>query len=332
MKKLFLFLLVSFSITACAQRLPDGWYHVDKSLSDSIVKPAIITIKDIVDVKLDSIFSEITGTTYAVIARVSKDKKVVLADATEKAIGRTIAYISDGKVVMNPMVHARIDGGRFQITGDDDAEIKEVYRRILKSYSPGEVDYEEPYSLYNDPLMDEPVTPGSDLTMRDVMRFDSLLNAWERNYRTDIKTMVSSNTASSKELEQYPHLLAMGKKVLPMLVPYLANRNNFFMLMLYDDLQDNEKLKSTYTRDGEQGRAQETVRLYVEDRLGEGERIFKSDKEKIEAMKALLDKYGGYAQEDFYSKEKRDSILVNTNYEILEAILGERWYSAGARE
>lgn len=331
MKKIFFLLLVLLCLTSCKQTLPDGWYHVDNTLSDSIVTPSILTVRDIVDIRLDSTFTQY-GKVYAISCRVSNEKRDVWADATEKAIGQTIVYISDGKVINAPRVNMRIDGGRFQITTSDSIGIKNVYQRILLNYSPGEADDMPKYSIYTDPMANEPVSPGSDITIREVMRFDSLLNAWQNDYRTDPVIMVSSNTNDARKLEQYPYLLDMGKKMLPLLVPQLVNENNFFMLTLYDDLQDNQNLIVLPRKGSEQSRARETVKKYVEDRLGIKKRVFHSDAEKLEALKTLLEKerndfikshgnVGDSIHHPFFS----DSVLMNLDYEITEALMNERW-------
>ena len=102
------------------------------------------------------------------------------------------------------------------------------------------------------------------LTGDDLEKFDSLFNAWVNNYNTNPITRLSSNTNDAKKLEQFPQLLNMGKKIIPCIITRLPDKNLFWTLTLYDELQDIDSLKSfDYTR-GEQFRAQETLRKYVE--------------------------------------------------------------------
>ena len=125
------------------------------------------------------------------------------------------------------------------------------------------------------------------LTGDDLEKFDSLFNAWVNNYNTNPITRLSSNTNDAKKLEQFPQLLNMGKKIIPCIITRLPDKNLFWTLTLYDELQDIDSLKSfDYTR-GEQFRAQETLRKYVEAKLHKKKRVFNSDQEKIKAILEL---------------------------------------------
>ena len=81
--------------------------------------------------------------------------------------------------------------------------------------------------------------------------------------------MLSSSTQDSKELEEYPQLLAMGKEILPLVVEKLLDEKNFVGLVLYDELQDNPDYKIAYDYkdstwlEGEANRAKRTVKLWV---------------------------------------------------------------------
>lgn len=155
------------------------------------------------------------------------------------------------------------------------------------------------------------------LTGDDLEKFDSLFNAWVNNYNTNPITHLSSNTNDAKKLEQFPQLLNMGKKIIPCIITRLPDKNLFWTLTLYDELQDIDSLKSfDYTR-GEQFRAQETLRKYVEAKLHKKKRVFNSDQEKIKAIRELAREYG-WEEDSTLSPREKDSILLNLDYEITE--------------
>ena len=109
----------------------------------------------------------------------------------------------------------------------------------------------------------------------------------------------------------------MGKKIIPCIITRLPDKNLFWTLTLYDELQDIDSLKSfDYTR-GEQFRAQETLRKYVEAKLHKKKRVFNSDQEKIKAIRELAKEYS-WEEDSTLSPHEKDSILLNLDYEITE--------------
>lgn len=167
------------------------------------------------------------------------------------------------------------------------------------------------------------------LTGDDLEKFDSLFNAWVNNYNTNPITHLSSNTNDAKKLEQFPQLLNMGKKIIPCIITRLPDKNLFWTLTLYDELQDIDSLKSfDYTR-GEQFRAQETLRKYVEAKLHKKKRVFNSDQEKIKAIRELAKEYG-WEEDSTLSPREKDSILLNLDYEITEETF--KFYKNGNNE
>lgn len=101
------------------------------------------------------------------------------------------------------------------------------------------------------------------LSENEISCFDSFFIAWKQNWLTNPQTQISSNTNDGKKLEEYPQLIAMGEKIIPLIVAKLIVEENFFALPLYDELQKDENLKSKNTTGGEQGRARETVANYM---------------------------------------------------------------------
>ncbi len=155
------------------------------------------------------------------------------------------------------------------------------------------------------------------LTGDDLLRFDSLFNAWVENYNSNPLTRQSSNPHDARKLEQYPQLLAMGRKIIPCIVTRLPNKSLFWTLTLYDDLQEIDSLKCLDYSRSELFRAQETVRKYVEAKLHKKKRIFHNDSEKLQAMRQLMRQYG-WEEDTTLPPHDRDSILLNMDYEITE--------------
>lgn len=102
------------------------------------------------------------------------------------------------------------------------------------------------------------------LTKEDIARFDSLFNAWEREIYSNPKTRLSSNTHSYTILPQFKERKAMGKKIIPCIVERFEKDNNtFFALPLYNELQENDSLKS-YRKTSEQDKVKEVVEKFRE--------------------------------------------------------------------
>lgn len=158
------------------------------------------------------------------------------------------------------------------------------------------------------------------LTGEEMQRFDSLFIAWKENYRTNPITRISSNTNDAKNLEQYPLLLEMGKRIIPCIITRLPVKSDFFALTLYDDLQDVDSLKCFDYSQGEQYRVQMTLKKYIEAKTGKKKREFASDAEKIKAIKELCAMRGGEIDSS-YTEAEIDSMFLNTEYEIIEDFL-----------
>ena len=134
------------------------------------------------------------------------------------------------------------------------------------------------------------------LTGDDMNRFDSLFNAWIANYNSNPDIRLSSNTRDARKLEQYPQLLAMGKKIIPCIITRLPDKSLFWTLSLYDDLQEVDSLKCYDYSHGDQ---------FLE---------------KLQAMRQLLQEYG-WEEDTTLSPHEVDSVLLNMDYEITEDML-----------
>ena len=102
------------------------------------------------------------------------------------------------------------------------------------------------------------------LTKEDIAKFDSLFNAWEKEIHNNPKAQLSSSTRAYTILPQFKELKAMGKKIIPCIIEQFEKDNNtFFALPLYDELQDNDSLKS-HRETSEQDKVSEIVQKFRE--------------------------------------------------------------------
>ena len=105
---------------------------------------------------------------------------------------------------------------------------------------------------------------GDILTTEDIAKFDSLFNAWEKEIHNNPKAQLSSSTRAYTILPQFKELKAMGKKIIPCIIEQFEKDNNtFFALPLYDELQDNDSLKS-HRETSEQDKVSEIVQKFRE--------------------------------------------------------------------
>lgn len=99
---------------------------------------------------------------------------------------------------------------------------------------------------------------------KEIARFDSLFNAWEKEILTNPKTKYSSNTQTYTTLPQFTELVTMGKKIIPYIVErFEKDSNSFFALPLYNELQEIEELKS-HSKISQQEKVKEVIRKFRE--------------------------------------------------------------------
>ncbi len=100
-------------------------------------------------------------------------------------------------------------------------------------------------------------------------KFNILFNKWKEEWQTSPTMMLSSNTNDSKKIEQYKELRAMGGIIIPLVIEKLLVEDNFFALVLYDDLQEDGSLTIKYKGldkdcfEGEQNRALRSIKLWI---------------------------------------------------------------------
>jgi hypothetical protein len=129
-----LFFGCSFSSFANEPVRPDGWYYVIDMETDSLSASPIVTLKDFDKLKLDSIQNaETDSITYRISGRLTAYGTKVWAEATERSIGKHVAFLFNGDILIAPYVNARIENGNFSIITGQDYDMKLLYEQIRRA-------------------------------------------------------------------------------------------------------------------------------------------------------------------------------------------------------
>lgn len=135
MKNKLTFILLTAAmviIGACRQpsaaHRENGWYRIVDGQLDSIALTPIVTVKDFVELRLDTDFYGKVG----IAGRVNERKRKVWADATEQSVGQRIGFVYNDSVICDPRVNMRIESGNFQISNRQGTGIAELYHRLLE--------------------------------------------------------------------------------------------------------------------------------------------------------------------------------------------------------
>ncbi len=93
-------------------------------------------------------------------------------------------------------------------------------------------------------------------------RFDERYRNWGKTWeRPDIA--VRSNAKALRKSKEFSLLVALGPRILPLVVNKLLQPDEFFALQLYDVLQDRPELRADKRGKSEQTRALATARLWL---------------------------------------------------------------------
>lgn len=114
--------------TNSAQYRENGWYLIANEQKDSIADSPIITVKDFIALEFES---DAYGT-QVISGKICKQKQIIWADATERAIGQQIGFVFNDTVITAPMVNARIESGTFQISNPHEYDLEHIFRELQK--------------------------------------------------------------------------------------------------------------------------------------------------------------------------------------------------------
>ncbi len=111
-------LLTALLLSSCAshfgnQKLADGWYEIKNPEKNIVKNRPMALASQFRSLKLDSVMSHGDGVIYTIVGQVGDSQK--WANATEKAIGKQVGFIYEGKLMCAPRVNARIESGAFMI-------------------------------------------------------------------------------------------------------------------------------------------------------------------------------------------------------------------------
>lgn len=116
--------------TQSTKRRENGWYYIVEMNQDSLSSEPIITVKEFDCLRLDTD----TFGTYSITGTVSKHRQKKWANATERAIGKHIAFVFNDLVVSAPQVNQRIGSGNFQISVPrrSSFDLPAIYQQLRK--------------------------------------------------------------------------------------------------------------------------------------------------------------------------------------------------------
>lgn len=113
-----------------SQHLENGWYTLRIQNKDTLIHEPIVTVKDFVELKLDSC----SAGNYYITGKVSKHKQQVWAEKTAQSVGHYIGFVFQDSIITAPRVNASIKSGMFQLTfaSDHPEEVCTLYQNLRK--------------------------------------------------------------------------------------------------------------------------------------------------------------------------------------------------------
>jgi preprotein translocase subunit SecD len=100
----------------------------DGKVTMSVEKSAPLTDRDVDKVKL----SKMPDGKPAIDLMLDQTAALTLEDITSKNIGRRMAVLVSGKIVLAPTIKEKIEGGHMTIAGFSEADTNAIYERIKK--------------------------------------------------------------------------------------------------------------------------------------------------------------------------------------------------------
>ena len=309
-------LLAGGLLAACSGKKADGWYVLTDGVKDSVADTPIVTVADFRGLQLDSVTAD-GITIYTISGGLKPEKIQAFADATEKYTGHRIGFLYKGEVIMDPRVNGRIDSGNWQITEPEREKAFTLYLH-LKQTMGAEADAELPDA--EEAAMEEPILllPNTaPITFKQHMAFNKLLTSLGRKY------MDEKQKGNSPDIRTYPEfneIVAIGKPVIAPLLFILIQKENQYLLPLYNAIQDPE-LCSSLPDNRLPEKMEETFTLFVEKVLKQKRHRFGSKKEKLKAIKQLLEETGSVPDTLHWSPAQLDSIYLLYDYDLFKAAM-----------
>ena len=311
-KNLLMAFLIGKLLVSCMQTRPDGWYLVENHTSDSLSGKPILSIDDFQSLKIDSVTAKGT-TVYQIYGCTKPEKTKTFADATEKQIGKEIAFVYQGRVLDHPRVNARIESGNWALSFTDSKEAQRVYKDLRQRMGQ---------------LADVPMTNQQQMEQKRIyilpnvepiqyeqhFLFSDLLNKLHQQWLAD------SKDGKQKALKDYPEfqqLADMGRCITAPLIIQLMLEEYHYLLPLYEAVQDSALCAPTQLKDNDE-RLEVTLTLFVTKVMKQPRTLFKNDSEKLAAMRELV-------KEEYRPKNmsdaQLDTILLQYDYDLWKGVL-----------
>lgn len=121
MKTIYLILGICCTLLANAtnKQEANGWYFITDTRTNAFNPSPIVTVADFEILQVDSLLNTENTMTYILTGKVKADKIKTWADATEKAIGKQIGFLYNGKIITAPQVNMKIENGSFLISSPE---------------------------------------------------------------------------------------------------------------------------------------------------------------------------------------------------------------------
>lgn len=309
-------LLAGGLLAACSGKKADGWYVLTDGVKDSVADTPIVTVADFRGLQLDSVTAD-GITIYTISGGLKPEKIQAFADTTEKYTGHRIGFLYKGEVIMDPRVNGRIDSGNWQITEPEREKAFTLYLH-LKQTMGAEADAELPDA--EEAAMEEPILllPNTaPITFKQHIAFNKLLTALGRKYMDEKQKGISPDIRTYPEFNE---IVAIGKPVIAPLLFILIQKENQYLLPLYNAIQDPE-LCSSLPDNRLPEKMEETFTLFVEKVLKQKRHRFGSQQEKLKAIKQLLEETGSVPDTLHWSPTQLDSIYLLYDYDLFKAAM-----------
>ena len=311
-KNLLIAFLIGKLLVSCMQTRPDGWYLVENHTSDSLSGKPILAIDDFQSLKIDSVTAQ-EATVYLIYGATKPEKTKPFADATEKHIGKEIAFVYQGRVLDHPRVNARIESGNWALSFTDSKEAQQVYKDLRQRMGQwADVPMTNQQQIEQKLIY---ILPNAEpILYKQHFQFSDLLNKLHQQWLADGK---DGKQKSLKDYPEFQQLTDMGRCITAPLIIQLMLEEYHYLLPLYEAVQDSALCAPTQLKDYDE-RVAATLTLFVTKVMKQPRTLFKNDSEKLATMKGLVkDEYRPKSMSD----AQLDTLLLQYDYDLWKGVL-----------
>ena len=295
-----------------------GWYLMNEGARDSIARTPIVRVSDFRGLMMDSVETD-DGMIYTINGGLKPEGKAAFANATRQHAGKKIGFCYEQKIIDNPRVNGEIRSGCWQIVLKNQELAMQVYFSLLDEMG-SEADEAMPDAA--EAAMEEPfcILPNTTpITYRQHADFTNLLAEIMKRYAQETK---GGKVADIRKYPEFGQISKMGEPVVVPLLFIMINKENYFLLPLYDAIQKKE-LTSALPYSQMEEKMEETITLFVEKVLKQKRHRFASESEKVKAVRDLLKEKNLTPDTSAWSEVQLDSIYMQYDYDLFKATLAE---------